>query len=279
MSASMPCAASALRVSSGYSVLTRRRPGRSATAAASSASECTGRVGADGEHDPGRVGRGLRVGELAERDHLAPPLLDAVAPGDAEVEEPVGHVDGDLLGPQDPHLADAGVLDAGPVGHVRGAVDGQVGVLEQLHGGAFERALGQDEAEHGGRSSQTGGVAGRVLRQAVPVPPPYDVFNFLNLLGIEIPQAGDDDGPRGPAHRDARPDRRHRLPVGARGHHPGRRPVRLRGEPPLARGGQELHHGRLLGQLHLERQGGRPGRWRRRRRCTPGARRRSGTPR
>ena len=42
MSASMPWAASALRVSSGYSVLTRRRPGRSATAAASSASECAG---------------------------------------------------------------------------------------------------------------------------------------------------------------------------------------------------------------------------------------------
>jgi uncharacterized protein (TIGR00369 family) len=28
------------------------------------------------------------------------------------------------------------------------------------------------------------------VRQAGPVPPPYDVFNFLNLLGIEIPDAG-----------------------------------------------------------------------------------------
>ena len=29
----------------------------------------------------------------------------------------------------------------------------------------------------------------------MPVPPPYDVFNFLNLLGIEIPHEGDDEGP------------------------------------------------------------------------------------
>jgi len=33
------------------------------------------------------------------------------------------------------------------------------------------------------------------VRQAVPVPPPYDVFNFLNLLGIEIPHEGNDEGP------------------------------------------------------------------------------------
>jgi uncharacterized protein (TIGR00369 family) len=25
------------------------------------------------------------------------------------------------------------------------------------------------------------------MGQAVPVPPPYDVFNFLNLLGVEVP--------------------------------------------------------------------------------------------
>ena len=114
-----------------------------------------GRVGAHGEHDAGWIGGRLGVGELAERDHLAPPFLDAVAPSNAEVEEAVGHVDRDLLGTQDPHLIDARVVDAGSIGHVRGAVHGQVCVLEQLHGGAFERALGQDEAEHGGQSSQT----------------------------------------------------------------------------------------------------------------------------
>ncbi len=42
MSASMPWAASALRVSSGYSVLTRRRPGRPAPSAASSVRLCAG---------------------------------------------------------------------------------------------------------------------------------------------------------------------------------------------------------------------------------------------
>ena len=36
-----------------------------------------------------------------------------------------------------------------------------------------------------------------VLRmgQAEPVPPPYDVFNFLNLLGIEIHEAGPGEYP------------------------------------------------------------------------------------
>ena len=146
-------------MSSGYSVLTRRRPGRSATDFASSASVLAGESAPTASTMRAGLRGGLGVGELAERDHLAPPLLDAVAAGDAEVEQAVGHVDRDLLGAQDPHLVDARVVDAGPVGHVRGAVDGQVGVLEQLHGGAFERALGQDEAEHGGRSSQTGAGA------------------------------------------------------------------------------------------------------------------------
>ena len=149
MSASMPCAASALRVSSGYSVLTRRRRGRPATPAAARPASCAGESAPTASTTRAGLDGGLGVGQLAERDHVAPPLLDAVAPGDAEVEEPVGHVDRDLLGPQDAHLADAGVVDGGPVGHVRGAVDGEVGVLEQLHGGAFERTLGQDEAEHG----------------------------------------------------------------------------------------------------------------------------------
>ena len=107
------------------------------------------RVGAHGQDHPGRIRRHLGVRQLAERDDLAPPLLDAVAPGDAEVEEPVGHVDRDFLGSQDAHVADAGIGDRGAVGHIRGTVDSQVGVLEELHGGAFERALGQDEAEHG----------------------------------------------------------------------------------------------------------------------------------
>jgi len=42
MSASMPCSASTRRVSSGYSVLTRSRPGRPARLVASSPSDPTG---------------------------------------------------------------------------------------------------------------------------------------------------------------------------------------------------------------------------------------------
>jgi 1,4-dihydroxy-2-naphthoyl-CoA hydrolase len=33
------------------------------------------------------------------------------------------------------------------------------------------------------------------MGQAEPVPPPYDVFNFLNLLGIEIHHDGPDEYP------------------------------------------------------------------------------------
>ena len=33
------------------------------------------------------------------------------------------------------------------------------------------------------------------MGQAGPVPPPYDAFNYLNLLGIEIPEAGKDADP------------------------------------------------------------------------------------
>ena len=199
------------------------------------------RVGADGEHDAGGVRGRLGVGQLAEGDDLAPPLLDAVAPGDAEVEEAVGHVDRDLLGPQDPDLVDAGIGDGGAVGHVRRRGDGEVGVLEELHGGAFERALGQDEAEHGGRSSQTRrhGPAGTApIGQAGPVPPPYDARNFLQLLGIDVPMRRRGPRPGGAPHRRPTP-----LIAGT-GYlwapviitH-GRRPVRVRGQPPLARGG------------------------------------------
>ena len=91
------------------------------------------------------------------------------------------------------------------------------------------------------------------MRQAVPVPPPYDVFNFLHLLGIEIPHDGDDEGPI------ARLTVTHDLiagtgflwaPVvitladalcafGVNHHWPA--------------GSEELHHRGLLGQLHLQR--------------------------
>ena len=107
------------------------------------------RVPADGQHHPHRIGRGLRVAQLAQRLHRAVGLGDPVAAGDAQVEEAVGHVHRNLLGAQDADLVDAGVVDAGPVGH-RGRPDHpQIGLLEQLQGGLFERSLGQNELQHG----------------------------------------------------------------------------------------------------------------------------------
>src|SRR5207249_955920 len=90
----------------------------------------------------------FRVAQLAEAHDFAGRLLDPVASGDAEVEHAIGHVARDLLGPQDAHLVDAGILDRGPIGDLRRAVHGQVGRLEQLEGGLLQRALGNDELEH-----------------------------------------------------------------------------------------------------------------------------------
>ncbi len=102
------------------------------------------------EHHTARLVRGLGIRQLAQGDHVTPPLLDAVPPGDTEIEEALGDVSRDLLGTQYPHVVDAGIVDAGPVRHVRGTRDAQVGVFEELQGGALERTFGQDQAEHGG---------------------------------------------------------------------------------------------------------------------------------
>ena len=94
------------------------------------------------------------------------------------------------------------------------------------------------------------------MRQAVPVPPPYDVFNFLNLLGIEIPEVGAGEEPV------ARLMVTHPLIAGT-----GFlwAPVVLTLADALCafgvnhhwpEGAQELHHRGLLGQLRLERPGG-----------------------
>ena len=40
-----------------------------------------------------------------------------------------------------------------------------------------------------------GRAAGRGCAASCAGAAPYDVFNFLNLLGIEIPQNGNDEGP------------------------------------------------------------------------------------
>ena len=90
-SASMPASAKKRRVSSGYSDDTRTPSCRSAT-------DAHRRVVGDGDDHADRVGRRLRVAQLAEADDVAGRLLDPVAPGDADVEQPLGDVDRDLLG-------------------------------------------------------------------------------------------------------------------------------------------------------------------------------------
>ena len=142
MSASMPCSAKNRRVE--LRVLARHphalRAGRPPLS--------NGDVLRHGDHDPERAARRLRVVQLAEDHHVAGGLLDPVAPGDAEVEQALGHVGGDLLRAQDPHLVDARVVDRRLVVDRRRALDAEVGRLEQLEGGLLERALGQDEAQH-----------------------------------------------------------------------------------------------------------------------------------
>ena len=93
----------------------------------------------------------LRVPQLAEADDLAAGLLDPVAAGDAEVEQPLGDVHRDLLRAQDADLGDARVVDRRPVVDRRRADDGEVGGLEQLERGLLQRALGQHQPQHARR--------------------------------------------------------------------------------------------------------------------------------
>ena len=76
---------------------------------------------------------------------------------------------------------------------------------------------------------------------------------LLEPAGHRDPRRRRGREPRRPSHRHASAHRRDRVPVGPGRAHPGRCALRVRRQPPLARGGHELHHGRLLGQFHLER--------------------------
>ena len=80
---------------------------------------------------------------------LALGLGDPIATGDANVEEAIGHVHGDLLGAQDAHLGDAGIIDGGPVLHRRVARDLEISGFEEFECGLLERTLGEDELQHG----------------------------------------------------------------------------------------------------------------------------------
>ena len=91
-----------------------------------------------GQHDAHRPGRGLGVVQLPQRHHLAARLLDPVPAGDADVEEPLGDVAADLLGPKDADAVDARIVDSGLVVDVGRPPDGQVGVVEQGQGGLLQ---------------------------------------------------------------------------------------------------------------------------------------------
>ena len=131
MSASTPLSAKYCLVSSGYSVETRTPAGRSATDwySESSGTATTTVIG---------LVVALEYLQLAQRGDLGAGLLDPVPAGDAQVEQAVGHIRGYLLGPQDPHGLDPGIVDVGLVRHGGVTLDGQVGGLEQVQRGPFE---------------------------------------------------------------------------------------------------------------------------------------------
>ena len=128
----------------GNSVEIRTPSGRSAT-------DCQGALCGHREHDPDRVGGRLGVLQLAERHDVGAGLGDPVAAGDAEVEQAPLDVGRDLLRAQEAHPVDPRVVDRRVVVAVGGPADGQVGGVEQVEGGLLQRALGQNQGEHGGR--------------------------------------------------------------------------------------------------------------------------------
>ena len=128
-------------------------------------------VAGDGHDDLDGTRRRLRIVEFAEGDDIAARLLDPVPTGDAEVEQPVGHIGRDLLRTQDPDIVDARVGDGRPVVDRRVAADGQVGGLEQVEGRLLEGTLGKHQFQH--RTNLPGAVvpAPGIFAAAAPVRP------------------------------------------------------------------------------------------------------------
>jgi hypothetical protein len=99
----------------------------------------------DREHDLDGFGRRLRITQLTEADNIGTRLLHPVTAGYSEVEQTLCHVGRDLLGPQDVNLVDARVVDLGPVVHLGGPADCQVGRGEQFEGRMLQRAFGENQ--------------------------------------------------------------------------------------------------------------------------------------
>ena len=81
-------------------------------------------------------------------------------PGDAQIEQPFGHVGRDLLRSQDAHVIDAGIVDRGPVGHVRGARRRPGRRPRRVAWWRARASLWAGPGEAWQRSSQTRAVAG-----------------------------------------------------------------------------------------------------------------------
>ena len=88
--------------------------------------------------------------QLGERLDLGAGLLDPVPAGDPDVEEARRDVARDLLGSQHGDVDHPRVVDRAAVVDVRAALDREVRVFEELEGGPFERALGEDDSQHVG---------------------------------------------------------------------------------------------------------------------------------
>ena len=114
-------------MSSGYSVCTRTPGGRSST-------DCHGESPRDREHHPDRPRRRLRVVQLGEGHDLDARLLDPVAAGDTDVEQPVGDVARDLLRAQDRDVDDARIVDRRLVVDVGGTHDARGRRLRRVGG-------------------------------------------------------------------------------------------------------------------------------------------------
>ena len=112
--------------------------------------------------DPGGLGHrhddadpapdvGLGVRELRHGGHGGLRLEHPVEARQAEVEEPVLDVTGDLLGPQQRELLDARVVDPPVVVAVAAAHEPDVGGLEEGQRLGLEASLGDDELQHDAR--------------------------------------------------------------------------------------------------------------------------------
>ena len=86
--------------------------------------------------------------EFSEGHHIAARLLDPVPPSDPEVEQAVGHVGRNLLGPQDANVVDTRIVNGRPVVDRGTPANPEIGSLEQFEGRFLKRTLRKDEFQH-----------------------------------------------------------------------------------------------------------------------------------